>query len=208
MRGTAELFGSELGLDKVLTFAHRKFAIFSWHGCELEIDGTPSVAYLSEETPMVTYMGVHAALETARTTAASASAVLLLAADASSTDHYGPRVLVVGAPDAGKSTLAQLLVNYAVRAQRAPILVDLDCGQNSLAPPGCVAACALQHVAEPEGGFLATRLAHSPLVYFYGHTSPSKNEDVRRAFSFFFFLRVFLFFSFLPYLFGRRRRLI
>ncbi len=86
--------------------------------------------------------------------------------------------MIVGSTDAGKSTLAQLLCNYAVRVHRQPIYVDIDVGQNALAPPGCLAACAMQHVADPEGGVLATRLQHAPLVYFYGHSSPSKNDEL------------------------------
>jgi ATPase subunit of ABC transporter with duplicated ATPase domains len=41
----------------------------------------------------------------------------------------GPRVLVVGPTDVGKSTLCRLLVNYAVRSGHTPLLVDLDVGQ-------------------------------------------------------------------------------
>ena len=37
--------------------------------------------------------------------------------------------MVVGPTDVGKSTVCKLLVNYAARMGRAPILVDLDCGQ-------------------------------------------------------------------------------
>lgn len=35
--GFAELFATELSLDKPYTISHRKFAIFTWHGCELEV---------------------------------------------------------------------------------------------------------------------------------------------------------------------------
>ena len=37
--------------------------------------------------------------------------------------------MVVGPTDVGKSTLCRLLVNYAARLGRAPVLVDLDVGQ-------------------------------------------------------------------------------
>ena len=39
---------------------------------------------------------------------------------------------MVGPSDVGKSTLCKLLVNYAARQGRAPILVDLDVGQVGL----------------------------------------------------------------------------
>lgn len=42
------------------------------------------------------------------------------------------QVLVVGPVDVGKSTLCQLLLNYAVRMGRRPVFVDLDVGQASV----------------------------------------------------------------------------
>jgi polyribonucleotide 5'-hydroxyl-kinase len=38
-------------------------------------------------------------------------------------------VVVAGPVDVGKSSLCRILLNYAVRARRQPILVDLDVGQ-------------------------------------------------------------------------------
>lgn len=37
--------------------------------------------------------------------------------------------MVAGPTDVGKSTLCKILINYAARMGRAPIYVDLDCGQ-------------------------------------------------------------------------------
>lgn len=39
------------------------------------------------------------------------------------------QVLVVGPTDVGKSTVCRLLINYAVRMGRSPVLADLDVGQ-------------------------------------------------------------------------------
>ena len=39
------------------------------------------------------------------------------------------QVMVVGPTDVGKSTVCQLLLNYAVRMGRRPVYVDLDVGQ-------------------------------------------------------------------------------
>ena len=38
----------------------------------------------------------------------------------------------MGPVDVGKSTLCQLLLNYAVRMGRRPVFVDLDVGQVSV----------------------------------------------------------------------------
>lgn len=142
---------------------------------------------------MTSYINAHSALETLRQAAAasvpaSSSSSPAEPLDAASRDlsRYGPRVMLVGSTDAGKSTLSQILANYAVRAQRSPLLVDLDVGQNELAPPGCLAACQLQHTFDLDGGslsFTAPNLSHAPLVYFYGHPSPATNEEVRMTLS-------------------------
>lgn len=39
------------------------------------------------------------------------------------------QILIVGPSDVGKSTLCNMLLNYGVRMDRAPMLVDLDVGQ-------------------------------------------------------------------------------
>lgn len=41
-------------------------------------------------------------------------------------DGNGPRVMVVGPPDSGKTSLCNILLSYAARAQRRIIFVDLD----------------------------------------------------------------------------------
>ena len=65
---------------------------------------------------MTMYMNTHAAFEQMRQ-------------KADLEETRGPRVLVVGPTDVGKSTLCRLLVNYAVRCGRTPMLIDLDVGQ-------------------------------------------------------------------------------
>jgi hypothetical protein len=56
-------------------------------------------------------------------------------------------VQLVGPTDAGKSTLAKILLNYAVRMGVAPLLVDLDIGR--LAPPPCPPAYSPGHLCMP-----------------------------------------------------------
>src|SRR4051812_40357735 len=48
------------------------------------------------------------------------------------------RVLVVGAVDAGKSTLCDFLLEAAARAGRSTALLDADLGQKKVGPPACV----------------------------------------------------------------------
>lgn len=128
--GSAELFGVELAIDCEYVFRDRKLAIFTWYGCSLQVAGAPDVAYTSDETPMNSYLNVHSQLQRRRELAAAKHAA-------------GPRVLVCGPPDSGKSTLAQMLTNYALRLGEKPTLVDLDVTQGCLSVPGTIAASPL-----------------------------------------------------------------
>ena len=47
-------------------------------------------------------------------------------------------VMMVGAPDTGKTTLARLLLEAAVMAGRTVAYVDADIGQSTTGPPTCV----------------------------------------------------------------------
>ena len=94
------------------------------------------MVYVSTETPMMIYLNVHAVIDHLRQ-------------KAESNDDCGPRVppygtsfrlihvlshaqvMVCGPGDVGKSTLCRILLNYAVRKNRKPCLVDVDVGQVS-----------------------------------------------------------------------------
>jgi len=64
--GTAEVFGTELGQNIDYEFSGRKIAVFTWHGCKLQVQGTCSVEYIANETPMASYLNMHLALEQRR----------------------------------------------------------------------------------------------------------------------------------------------
>jgi len=46
--------------------------------------------------------------------------------------------MITGSPNVGKSTVCRMLVNWAARLGRTPILVDLDVGQNQISLPGTI----------------------------------------------------------------------
>eukprot|EP00123_Amoebidium_parasiticum_P011578 comp20797_c0_seq1/m.27355 comp20797_c0_seq1/g.27355 ORF comp20797_c0_seq1/g.27355 comp20797_c0_seq1/m.27355 type:complete len:423 (-) comp20797_c0_seq1:185-1453(-) len=156
--GMAEVFGSEMAQTKAYSFCGKKVGIFTWSGCRLEVRGTPGITYVSDSTPMLAYINTHMALEQRR-------------AAAEKNKTPGPRAMVVGAPDVGKSTVAQILLNYAARCSHRPLFVDLDVGQGAIAVPGMVGALQLERPTAIEEGITAT----APLIYHYGHTSPSEN---------------------------------
>ncbi|XP_010242351.1 PREDICTED: protein CLP1 homolog isoform X2 [Nelumbo nucifera] len=171
LTGTAEIFGTELPPEIWLSFPPRhKFAVFTWYGATIEMDGITETDYTADETPMVSYVNVHAVLEGRRNHAKASS----------STDpdsSQGPRVIVVGPTDSGKSTLSKMLLSWAAKQGWKPTFVDLDIGQGSITIPGCIAATPIEMPIDPVEGIPL----EMPLVYFFGHTTPSLNVDLYKV---------------------------
>ncbi|GLJ05625.1 hypothetical protein SUGI_0021580 [Cryptomeria japonica] len=166
--GTAEIFGTELPPQYWVTFPPtHKFAIFTWNGATVEIDGTAEVSYVADETPMVSYVNVHAVLDRRR---ARAKEQLM----SSSSDSQGPRVIVVGPTDSGKSSLSKMLLSWAARLSWKPTFVDLDIGQGSISIPGTISATPIEMPIDPVEGIPL----EMPIVYFYGHNQPGVNPGL------------------------------
>ena len=83
----------------------------------------------------------------------------------------GPRVLLCGSKDTGKSTLARMLCSYAARESQKPILVDVDVGQGQLGIPGTLGALPVRKPAHLE----TVWDSEEPLLMPFGHLSPSDN---------------------------------
>ncbi|KAJ1639747.1 Pre-mRNA cleavage complex II protein Clp1-domain-containing protein [Pavlovales sp. CCMP2436] len=152
--GHAEIFGTELIAERRYTFSGVKLAVFTWHGCTLEVEGTFSHQYTAHETPMIGVLQLHEELEQQRNTALA-------------TLSPGPRVMVVGSDDCGKTTMCRILANYAARRGHGVTYVDLDVGQQLFGPPGTISATAWHQPLDLElrGEFAA------PLAYWLGHHS-------------------------------------
>ncbi|KAF7819669.1 protein CLP1-like protein [Senna tora] len=170
LNGNAEIFGTELPPEIWLTFPPRlKFAVFSWYGATIEMDGATETDYVADETPMISYVNVHAVLEGRRSRAKASSD--------DSESSQGPRVIVVGPTDSGKSTLSRMLLSWAAKQGWKPTFVDLDIGQGSITIPGCIAATPIEMPIDPVEGIPL----EIPLVYFFGHTTPSNNVELYKV---------------------------
>ncbi|ETN63360.1 pre-mRNA cleavage complex II protein Clp1 [Anopheles darlingi] len=133
LNGQAEMFGTELVVKKPYEFlTGAKVAIFTYHGCTIELRGKPDVAYVAKETPMVMYLNANSALEHLRS-------------KAEKEDAQGPIVMVVG---------------------------PTDVGQGGIAIPGTIGALLVERPAPVAEGFSQ----QAPLVYHYGHNTPSANS--------------------------------
>ncbi|KAF8503385.1 Clp1-domain-containing protein [Russula emetica] len=191
LKGHAEVFGAELADGKYYLFGHEcKAAIFTWQGCTIEVTGTPSTDYVSDETPMHAYANVHLALEKMRVRALSSHrGSPLPPGPEQEVDPEPPRVLVLGPENSGKTTVCKVLTNYAVRAGQgwAPMYVNTDPSEGGWTVPGTISAVSVTAplgTASPASplGSAATSAptilssnALLPLVYWYGHPDMKRN---------------------------------
>jgi polyribonucleotide 5'-hydroxyl-kinase len=128
---------------------------------------------VADETPVDAYANLHFALETQRAAAASSGGL-------------GPRVMLVGPDNAGKTSVAKFLAAYAVRSGRRPVVANLDPREGMLAPPDTLSAAALDAdaVLDVEDGWGSSPITGPsalpvklPLVYFYGADDPEARRD-------------------------------
>lgn len=175
LTGNAELFGTELAPNTVYTFRGAKGAIFSWQGATLEVGGDPEADYVAEETPMTQYVNSHFGLEALRRQARSAG-------------QLGPRVLVVGSDNAGKSSLVKILTGHAIKAGRQPCVVNLDPEQGLLTPPGGFSITSFGSIVDVEEGWGSSPISgptalpvKMPLVYHFGCRQPMDQEKLFKA---------------------------
>eukprot|EP00668_Euglena_longa_P000470 GGOE01000592.1.p1 GENE.GGOE01000592.1~~GGOE01000592.1.p1 ORF type:complete len:444 (-),score=126.50 GGOE01000592.1:233-1564(-) len=161
----AEIFGTELASERVYAFPPgSKVAVWTWHGCHLQLEDCKEV-YPHKwddnvEIPMHKYANLHLQLEEMRNAAKR-------------THGRGPRVMVCGPQNSGKSSLCRLLMNYAARQDRCFLYADLDPVQNDIVP-GCVAAVAVVQPISIEDKFSLL----APLGYFVGETDCTANAEV------------------------------
>ncbi|KAK7609348.1 hypothetical protein BKA81DRAFT_391569 [Phyllosticta paracitricarpa] len=188
--GTAELFGTELACNAKEPYIFRgyKGAVYTWHGCRLQVEGETESEYVAEETPMVEYANVGFAIEAMRSRVEAADNQQRGRTTSSLDKPMGPRVLVVGPDNAGKTSLVKILTAYAVKMGRQPIAVNLDPRQGMLTVPGALSAAAMASILDVEEGWGSSPIngpspvpVKMPLVYHYGLGAPDDNARMYRG---------------------------
>jgi hypothetical protein len=140
---TAEIFGMELVLGHEYKIQRgTSIAIFSWHGCTIEMRGPTTMEYDASNHVMADYVNLAGVIEQKRQKAE----------DENDSFSAAPRVLITGSDHSGKSTLALFLSNMALRKHRRPIMVELDPGSLSChrqlpSLPGSLSALHIDHTA-------------------------------------------------------------
>ncbi|KAI0525868.1 Pre-mRNA cleavage complex II protein Clp1-domain-containing protein [Xylaria bambusicola] len=177
--GTAEKDGTELAPNTPYIFSATKSKINTWHGCSLEITAPSSGTYdaytsepTADETPMVSYLNLHFKLESLRAVAQKSA-------------HMGPRVLIVGPPNAGKSSLVRTLASWATRMGRQPLVVNTDSREGMLTLPGTLSAAVFATLIDitTDWGSLPSSGASAipvklPLAYYYGLPQSDDNPKL------------------------------
>jgi polyribonucleotide 5'-hydroxyl-kinase len=173
-KGSCELWGCELALGKPYTIHQGgvKLALFTWHGCVVDVDAADlEISYTCDETECnVSFVNTHAQLEAQRDDAASAQT-------------EGPRVLIVGPTESGKTSLCKTLIAYACKLGRTPLWVDLDPMENALSVPGTLAVAPMTAAAVTVETYCTTGLPPNsihPLVAWHGSSS-QLHVDLFRA---------------------------
>lgn len=175
LKGSCELQGVELATNKPYQFTDGgfKLALFTWHGCVVDVKCEESlleISYTSDETACnIAFVNTHAQLEALRDEAAASGG-------------EGPRVLICGPSESGKSSLTKTLIAYATKLGRVPLWMDLDPADNALSVPGTLAVCPMDRQAVQVESFATTGIPQgtaAPLVLWHGNTDMS--PDLFRA---------------------------
>jgi polyribonucleotide 5'-hydroxyl-kinase len=124
---------------------------------------------------MTMYTNLHFALERSRDQALAGG-------------KEGPRVLVLGPDNAGKTTLVKMLTALATRAERQPVTVNLDPKEGMLSIPGTLSTAVFSSIVDVEEGWGSSPTngptlvpVKLPLVYYYGLANPEDKTTLFKA---------------------------
>lgn len=94
----------------------------------------------------------------------------------------GPRVMIIGPEDSGKTSLIKILAAYALKLGRSPLLVNLDTREGMSTTPGTISAMPINSILDVTDGFGASRSTGTteltpkiPLSYCYGSADAAEN---------------------------------
>lgn len=141
--GVAEILGTELVNDKEYCFQNWNFSIFAIEDIVLnwrlnlptmalkDIDQPQNI--ISNDTARYVY-NLHFALEKLR-----------------NSSFAGPKVLILGPQNVGKTSLARTLCSYAIKFKNyQPMFINLDTTQPIVSPPGCLMATPISDLIDVE----------------------------------------------------------
>ncbi|KAI5953224.1 CLP1 [Candida jiufengensis] len=138
--------------------------------------------YLSKETNMESIINLHLYLESKRQACQDNNNI------SNDLSTFGPRVLIIGSKQSGKTTLCKNLISYAIKMNQCPILVNLNPQDGVFALPGSLSAIPMNDFLDIEscnGYGLTTTTTGSltqnpkqPIVKNYGFIDIHDNLDL------------------------------
>ncbi|AJT76556.1 BAQ_1a_G0051200.mRNA.1.CDS.1 [Saccharomyces cerevisiae] len=171
--GIVEIFGTELAVDDEYTFQNWKFPIYAVEETELLWkcpDLTTNTITVKPNHTMKYIYNLHFMLEKIRMS-----------------NFEGPRVVIVGGSQTGKTSLSRTLCSYALKFNAyQPLYINLDPQQPIFTVPGCISATPISDILDaqlPTWGQSLTSgatLLHNkqPMVKNFGLERINENKDL------------------------------
>ncbi|CAI4052059.1 hypothetical protein SKDZ_15G3880 [Saccharomyces kudriavzevii ZP591] len=171
--GIAEIFGTELALEEEYTFQNWKFPIYAVEETELVWrcpDLTANSILVKPNHTMKYIYNLHFMLEKIRMS-----------------NFEGPRVIIVGESQTGKTSLSRTLCSYALKFNAyQPLFINLDPQQPTFTIPGCISATPISDILDvqlPTWGQSLTSgatLLHNkqPIVEIFGLEKINENKEL------------------------------
>lgn len=179
--GRAEKDGTELALNNTYHFSGVKSRILTLQGCRLEVEGQCLDERVARNIPP--------AENTANVTVNAHFKLYGERREAEARGAHGPRVLVVGPANCGKTTLVRSLAAYATRMGDQPLVVNLDPDEGMLSLPGTLSAAVFASMMDVEArqGWGAAPASGPgsippkvPIVHFFGRQRPEEDLPLYR----------------------------
>lgn len=168
--GVGEVFGTELATKVRYTMVGAKSCVYLPSGATVEYEGELASDYVLGDLAVPYIANLHFVLHRLR-----------------ATEPAGPRVLLLGGHDCGKTLVAKTLVAYANKMGHLPVYLGLDPREGAFAVPGAILATPISDILDVQTGFgLSVTLNVSrthpkqPAVRWVGVETPAENLSAYR----------------------------
>lgn len=145
--GRAEIYGSEIIKNKKYVInSFNSISIFTWNGCTVKITGKIDFKYVTNKTLNLQ----------------------IFKALCRSEKNYGDHIIktvAVGKINSGINSIFTTLINYFVRLDLFPLILDFDLKSNLLSIPGTISIAVINRIVSFQSNFDK----FNPFTVFFGH---------------------------------------
>ena len=133
-QGKAEIEGIELPENIEKSFSNRNIIIYFWEDSKITLHSLS----LSKDPSYISNRNI----DTMREYIVAHYNITQLRFDALTSNQIGPRVLITGSNNCGKTAFCHMMLNYSLKLGWTPIYCDLDL-DNEIGLPGSIAATVI-----------------------------------------------------------------